>query len=153
MNAVMKPATQVDPLLSTQGLVKRYGGVIATDQLSLSLQRGEVLGVIGPNGAGKSTLIGLLSGALTVSAGTVHFEGADVTRLAASERARLGIGRTYQIPRPFLDMTVRENLLAARYSLHPLARRRDAHEACDRILERTSLADAAHLPARSFLNW
>jgi len=137
------------PLLEAAGLVKRYGGVVATDEVSLQVQRGEVLGIIGPNGAGKSTLIGLLGGALKADAGTVQFDGADVTQLPAAERARRGIGRTYQIPRPFLGMTVRENLLAARYSLHPFARKADALAACDAVLARTGLADAADLPART----
>jgi branched-chain amino acid transport system ATP-binding protein len=141
--------TAAPMLLRADGLVKRYGGVVATDQVSLSLKQGEVLGVIGPNGAGKSTLLGLLSGALTPSEGAVQFDGQDISALPASARARLGIGRTYQIPRPFLDMTVRENLLAARYSLHPFDARAQAHAACDRILARTGLADAADLPARA----
>ena len=136
-------------LLQADNLVKRYGGVVATDHVSLTVEHGAVLGVIGPNGAGKSTLIGLLGGALVPSEGSVHFEGRDISALPASERARLGIGRTYQIPRPFLDMTVRENLLAARFSLHPFERRASAHAACDRILERTGLGDATHLPARA----
>jgi ABC-type branched-subunit amino acid transport system ATPase component len=137
------------PLLRATGLVKRYGGVVATDNVSISVARGEVLGIIGPNGAGKSTLIGLLGGALVPSEGRIEFDGVDVTALPASERARRGIGRTWQIPRPFLDMTVRENLLAARYSLHPFDPRARAHEACDRILERTGLGDATHLSARA----
>ena len=137
------------PLLRASGLVMRYGGVVATDKVSVMVARGEVLGIIGPNGAGKSTLISLLAGALTPSEGRVEFNGIDVTAQPASERARSGIGRTWQIPRPFLDMTVRENLLAARFSLHPFDSRVRAHSACDRILERTGLADAAHLEARA----
>jgi ABC-type branched-subunit amino acid transport system ATPase component len=137
------------PLLQASGLVKRYGGVVAMDQVSLTLQRGEVLGIIGPNGAGKSTLVGLLGGALVPDAGTVQFDGADISALPASERARLGIGRTYQIPRPFLDMTVRDNLLAARFSLHPFEPGARAHAACDAILERTGLADASRLTGRA----
>jgi ABC-type branched-subunit amino acid transport system ATPase component len=139
----------VTPLLQARGLVKRYGGVTATDDVSLHVGRGEVLGIIGPNGAGKSTLVGLLGGALVPSAGSIEFDGHDITTLAASERARLGIVRTHQIPRPFLDMTVRENLLAARYSLHPFERAATARAACDRILERCALADAAEQPARA----
>jgi len=135
-------------LIQAEGLVKRYGGVVATDDVSLNLARGEVMGVIGPNGAGKSTLIGLLGGALVPSHGRITFDGEDVTALPASERARRGIGRTYQIPRPFLDMTVRENLLAARFSLHPFDSGAKARAACDDILERCGLADAAHLRGR-----
>jgi len=135
-------------LLEADGLVMRYGGVTAIDHVSLRLDRGEVLGVIGPNGAGKSTLIGLLGGALRPREGRIRFDGEDVTALAASERARKGIGRTYQIPRPFLDMTVRENLLAARFSLHPFGSGAQARQACDAILERSGLADAAQWPCR-----
>jgi ABC-type branched-subunit amino acid transport system ATPase component len=137
------------PLLQAEGLVKRYGGVIATDHVSLEIRPGDILGIIGPNGAGKSTLIGLLSGALVPSEGRIVFAGDDVTRRSAPDRARMGIGRTYQIPRPFLDMTVRENLLAAHYALHPRCRAADAEAACQRILSRTGLADAAHLTGRA----
>ncbi|WP_028221878.1 ATP-binding cassette domain-containing protein [Paraburkholderia oxyphila] len=136
------------PLLLASDLVKRYGGLVATDSVSLSVANGEILGVVGPNGAGKSTLIGLLGGAVKADGGQVYFQGEDITGLGAAARARSGIGRTYQIPRPFLNMTVRENLLAARYSLHPFCSKRDAIEACDRILERTGLLDCADLPAR-----
>ena len=136
-------------LIQADGLVKRYGGVVATDNVSLKLGRGEVMGIIGPNGAGKSTLIGLLGGALSPSEGRIVFDGEDVTNLPASERARRGIGRTFQIPRPFLDMTVRENLLAARFSLHPFDAGAKARAACDAILERCGLADAASLRCRN----
>lgn len=136
------------PLLQAQGLVKRYGGVVATDQVTLRIDPGEVLGVIGPNGAGKSTLIGLLGGELAPSEGRIVYCGEDITRVGASERARRGIGRTYQIPRPFLDMTVRENLLAARHSVQAFEPARQAAQACDAILERCGLIDAAARPAR-----
>ncbi len=135
-------------LLVANELVKRYGGVIATDMVSLSIQSGDCIGVIGPNGAGKSTLIGMLSGGLVPSAGKIEFDGVDVTNMPAFERARIGIGRTYQIPRPFLDMTVRENLLAARFSLHPWESGTNARAACDTILERTGLTNAASLTGR-----
>jgi branched-chain amino acid transport system ATP-binding protein len=135
-------------LIHAEGLVKKYGGVIATDNVSLEMAHGEVMGIIGPNGAGKSTLIALLGGALEPSAGRIMLNGEDVTALNASERARRGIGRTYQIPRPFLDMTVRENLLAARFSLHPFDSGARAISACDAILERCGLLDAANLRGR-----
>ena len=143
------PRDVAGPLLSVSGLSKHYGGVRAIDELAFSLPRGAVLGIIGPNGAGKSTLIGLLGGALRATAGSIYFDGADVTGRPAAERARLGIGRTYQIPRPFLDLSVRENLLAGQYALQPLIARRAALQASDAILERTGLADVAELPARA----
>lgn len=136
-------------LIHAEGLVKCYGGVVATDNVSLTLHHGEVMGIIGPNGAGKSTLIGLLGGALSPNQGRIYFNGEDITSLPASERARRGIGRTYQIPRPFLDMTVRENLLAARFSLHPFERGDRSQAACDDILTRCGLGDATHLRCRS----
>jgi branched-chain amino acid transport system ATP-binding protein len=136
-------------LLRATGLTKRYGGVVAIDRVDLTLRSGEVCGVIGPNGAGKSTLVGLLGGALSPTAGRIHFDGYDVTSLPASERARRGIGRTYQIPRPFLDMTVEENLLVAQYSLSPLIGTRAVYAQCRSVLERTGLDDAAKMPART----
>jgi branched-chain amino acid transport system ATP-binding protein len=136
-------------LLRATGLTKRYGGVVAIDRVDLTLRSGEVCGIIGPNGAGKSTLVGLLGGALSPTAGRIHFDGSEVTSLPASERARRGIGRTYQIPRPFLDMTVEENLLVAQYSLSPLVATRAAYAQCRSVLERTGLADAAKMPARA----
>ena len=110
------------PLLEVRGIVKRYGGLVAIDHVDLALRPGTTTGVIGPNGAGKSTLIGLIGGAEALSEGSVRLDGRDISHLPASERARAGIGRTYQIPRPFLDMTVEENLEVAQYSIQPFIR-------------------------------
>ena len=109
-----------DFIIETRALTKRYGGVTATDNVDLRIPRGEIYGIIGPNGAGKSTLVGLLSGAVKASSGTIIYDDKDITTLPAPERARRGIGRTYQIPRPFLDMTVAENLKVALFSIDPL---------------------------------
>jgi branched-chain amino acid transport system ATP-binding protein len=136
-------------LLEIDGLTKRFGGVTAVDGLDLTVASGETLGVIGPNGAGKSTLVGLLSGALRADGGRILLDGRDVTRLRAPARARLGIGRTHQVPRPFRRMTVLENLLLGQvYGARArglAAARRDAMA----ILERTGLADVAGQPAGS----
>ena len=121
-------------IIETIGLTKRYGGVTAIDNVSLAVPRGEVFGIIGPNGAGKSTFVGLISGALKPSNGTILFDGVDISNLPASERARRGIGRTYQIPRPFLDMTVAENLEVALYSTNPLIPGRQARDEVRRPL-------------------
>jgi branched-chain amino acid transport system ATP-binding protein len=83
-------------LLEVSGLVKRYGGLVAINNVDLKLRPGTITGVIGPNGAGKSTLIGLIGGAISPTQGSIRLDGRDVTRLPASERARAGIGRTYQ---------------------------------------------------------
>lgn len=137
------------PLLEASGLVKRYGGLVAIDNIDLSLREGESVGVIGPNGAGKSTLIGLIGGAMAPSAGSIRLDGADVTRLPASERARAGIGRTYQIPRPFLDMSVEENLEVAQYSIAPTIGAARARRERNDVLARTGLAALARRPARA----
>ncbi|HME83693.1 MAG TPA: ATP-binding cassette domain-containing protein [Roseiarcus sp.] len=137
------------PLLEVAGVVKRFGGIVAIDNVDLALLPGTITGVIGPNGAGKSTLIGLIGGALAPSQGTIALNGRDVTRLPASERARAGIGRTYQIPRPFLDMTVEENLEVAQYAIEPLISAAAARRARAELLVRTGLDDAAMFPARA----
>jgi branched-chain amino acid transport system ATP-binding protein len=108
-----------------------------------------VTGVIGPNGAGKSTLIGLIGGAISPSEGSIRLNGRDISRLPASERARVGIGRTYQIPRPFLDMTVEENLEVAQYSIAPFIDATAAKAERAALLARAGLADAARAPARA----
>ena len=138
-----------ESLLRVVGLTKRYSGVVAVDGLDMELRRGEICGVIGPNGAGKSTLVGLLGGAVKPTAGRINFEDRDITGLPAPERARLGIGRTYQIPRPFLDISVEENLQVAQFSLSPFAPSGTVRSECRELLERTGLADVAKLPARS----
>jgi ABC-type branched-subunit amino acid transport system ATPase component len=139
----------VSALLEIEGLTKRFGGVTAVDGLDLTVASGETLGVIGPNGAGKSTLVGLLSGALRATAGSIRLDGRDVTRLAAPARARLGIGRTHQVPRPFARMTVLENLLLGRLYAARTSRLRAARREGLEILERTGLANVADQPAGS----
>ena len=99
------------PPLEARHLVKAFGGLRAVDDMSIALGRGEILGVIGPNGAGKTTLFNLLAGSLRPNAGTVLAGGKDMTRAGAHRRIAVGIGRTFQIPRPFPGMTVLENVL------------------------------------------
>ena len=89
-----------DLIIETCALTKRYGGVLATDRVDLRIPRGEIYGIIGPNGAGKSTLVGLLGGAIRASSGKIIYDGEDITALPAPERARRGIGRTYQNSTP-----------------------------------------------------
>ncbi len=103
-------------LLAVRGLSKSFGALHVTQDVSFDVLQGEILGVIGPNGAGKTTLFGLLAGNITPSAGTVAFAGEDITAAPAHERARRGLARTFQVPRPFGHMTVFENLkVAARF--------------------------------------
>jgi branched-chain amino acid transport system ATP-binding protein len=99
------------PPLEAHRLVKVFGGLRAVDELSITLGHGEMLGVIGPNGAGKTTLFNLLAGSIRPNAGTVRANGLDLTMAGAHERIAAGVGRTFQIPRPFPGMTVLENVL------------------------------------------
>jgi branched-chain amino acid transport system ATP-binding protein len=100
-------------LLAVSNLSKAFGAVRVATAIEFEVARGEILGVIGPNGAGKTTLFGMLSGHVAPSAGRLTFDGADITDLAPHERARAGIARTYQVPKPFGQMTVRDNLHVA----------------------------------------
>jgi len=97
-------------VLQVAGLTKRFGGFVALQEVALHLNAGERLGLIGPNGSGKTTLINCISGALFNDEGTIAFEGRDITRLPPHQRTRLGVARTFQIPKPFRSMTVLENL-------------------------------------------
>ena len=100
-------------ILSTSGLHKRFNALVVLEAIDFSLRANEAVGIVGPNGAGKTTLLSVLAGAHAPTSGTVHFRGADVTGLPASERCRLGIVRTHQIPQPFNGMTVFENVFVA----------------------------------------
>ena len=145
MSAELQGAQGV-PLLETRGLTKRYGGVAALDGVDFEVRQGEVLGVIGPNGAGKSTLVGCLSGILRPTAGSIHLAGQDITALQPNVRAHLGISRTYQIPQPFHQMTVLENLLVAQTHGRRVPGEA-ARIAAAAILERTGLGAFAHTAA------
>src|SRR5260370_3327684 len=101
------------PGLRVTGLQKRFGGVLAVDDVSLDIAEGELHAVIGPNGAGKTTLIHLLSGALKPSTGMIMLDGRDITGLAMHRRVRLGLARSYQITSVFPNFTVLENLALA----------------------------------------
>ncbi|WMS43831.1 ABC transporter ATP-binding protein [Acuticoccus sp. MNP-M23] len=100
-------------LLAAEGLHKAFGAVKIAADISFTVAEGEVVGIIGPNGAGKTTLFGLLSGNVPLDKGRIRFDGLDVTGLPNHARARAGIARTYQVPRPFTHMTVAENLRVA----------------------------------------
>ena len=97
-------------ILEVEGLSKRFGGFVALDAVDLHVDAGERVGLIGPNGSGKTTMINCISGALPCNGGRVVFKGQDITRLPAYRRVRLGITRSFQIPRPFRSMSVLENL-------------------------------------------
>ncbi len=100
----------MSPLLQVQGLGKRFGGFVALDDINLSVAQGERLGLIGPNGSGKSTLVNCMCGTLTNETGTVQFDGHAMNGLAAHERTHRGMARSFQLPRPFVTLTVADNL-------------------------------------------
>ena len=133
-------------LLELDHVTKRFGQVTVADGLSLEVAAGEALGVVGPNGAGKTSLFAVMSGDLSPNAGDVRFEGRSIRRLDAALRCRLGIGRTYQVPRPFQDMTVFENVLMAAQQ-GARERGQAGHELAASALERTGLRDRANRPA------
>ena len=102
-----------DALLAVDGLTKRFGGVVATDNLAMEVAPGEIHAVIGPNGAGKTTLIAQLSGMLRPDRGSIRFDGADITRLAAPARAKRGLARSFQVTSILRDFTALDNVALA----------------------------------------
>lgn len=131
-----------EPILITAGLGRSFGKLEVLSGLDLRIETGEVLGIIGPNGAGKSTLLSILAGGIPASTGRIDYQGQDITRRSAHWRARNGIATSFQIPRPFLGMSVLENVLVgARFGAGLGVG--SAAEAAAGALERTGLLDRA----------
>lgn len=134
------------PLLALDGVTKRFGRVLVADKLSLAVGGGHALGIVGPNGAGKTTLFSLISGDLRPDGGEILLDGRPVTGLDAAARCRLGLGRTYQVPRPFEHMTTFENVLVATQAGAGL-RRRAGYARTVEVLAATGLLAHANTPA------
>ena len=100
-----------EPVLALRGISKRFGEVVVAEDLDLTVAPGEAIGIVGPNGAGKSTLFSMIAGEQKPDSGAISMLGRDISSLPAQDRTRIGIGRTFQIPRPFEGMSVFENLL------------------------------------------
>lgn len=130
-------------ILELADVSRSFGRLLVCNKISLSLEQGAALGILGPNGAGKTTLLNLISGDLPVSSGRIFFRGVEVTGLPAYQRCRMGIGRTFQIPRPFSAMTVFENLLVGAMYGHNL-REKASYELCHEILSLTGLIQHAN---------
>src|SRR5256714_12885137 len=132
------------PLLEITALTKRFGGFLALNGVTIAVKAGERFGLIGPNGSGKTTLINCVSGSLPADGGRILFEGREITGLPAHRRTRLGIVRSFQIPKPFVSMTVLENLdIPLEYAAH---RRSDEADAdAMGILSAIGLESKAHL--------
>ena len=129
-------------VLKADNIRVQFGGLVAVNNVSVSLNKGEVLGLIGPNGAGKSTLFNAITGFAPVTSGSVHFYDQDVTKLPPYIRTRLGMGRTFQTERPYEDLTVLENVLVAAFLKNP--HRKDAERVALSALEKVGLSDRAH---------
>jgi branched-chain amino acid transport system ATP-binding protein len=135
-------------ILSLQNISKSFGAIVIATDLNLELAEGEALGMLGPNGAGKTTLFGVITGEIAPNRGRVMFHGRDVTRLSASERCRLGMARSFQVPQPFGGMTVFENLVVAAAFARG-KRESEVYQLSARTLEECELADKANLRAGS----
>ena len=133
-------------ILRLAGVTKRFGAVVVADNIDLEVGRGEALGIIGANGAGKSSLFNLITGVIRPNCGRVFLGDTDITAIPARQRCVAGIGRSFQIPRPFETLTVFENLLVAAENGRAGVRR-DATDLCAGILARTGLLAHANTPA------
>lgn len=134
------------PILELKTVSKSYGAVKVTDAISLAVEKGETLGILGPNGAGKTTLFNLISGDVKVDSGEVHYCGSDITAFPPHLRCRRGIGRSYQVPQPFGNISVFENLVTAASFGAGLPERK-AWDAAFAVLEQTGLMPQANKPA------
>ncbi len=131
-------------LLQVDNLSKRFGGFVALDGIDFAVQKGERVGLIGPNGSGKSTLVNCICGTLHNETGTVHFDGGSVDGMLAHQRTRLGLSRTFQLPRPFPSMTVADNVrIPLLYTVN--ARGRAALSAADIAARCTELLNVVGL--------
>jgi branched-chain amino acid transport system ATP-binding protein len=137
------------PLLETRGVWQRFGGLIANSDVSVTVGRGEIVGLIGPNGAGKSTLFNLIAGVLPPTQGTILFNGEDVTQLPATARCQRGIARTFQVVKSFETMTVIDNVIVGALIRTTVMReaRRKAYE----VLEFCGLGARANIMARDLI--
>jgi branched-chain amino acid transport system ATP-binding protein len=134
-------------LLEAKNVSKAFGSFRAVAGADLSVETGEIIGLIGPNGAGKSTFFNCIAGDMPVTTGTIVFDGHDLTRSAPEAHARAGIGRTFQVPATFEDMTVLDNVMVGAFLRHP--HRNDAREHARAILDLTGLAPLANNWART----
>lgn len=133
-------------LLALHAVSKSYGALKVIDAITLSVSEGETLGILGPNGAGKTTLFNLISGDARADAGRIEYEGRDVTGLKPHQRCQAGIGRSYQVPQPFGNMSVFENLVTAA-CFGAQQSEREAWNTAHEVLEQTGLMPHANKPA------
>jgi branched-chain amino acid transport system ATP-binding protein len=136
-------------LLDLDNISKDFGGLRAVSRASFAVRAGEILGLIGPNGAGKTTLFNMIAGATRPTSGRIRLQGEDITRLGAHQRCKRGIARTFQLVRPFADLTVLENVAVGRvYGRDAVWNRRQAAASAGDALARVGLAGQANTVAR-----
>ena len=138
----------MEPILAAVGVHKRFGALVVLDGVDFSVGSGDAVGIVGPNGAGKTTLLNVLAGSLRPNGGRVELQGGDVTSASAAKRCRLGIGRAHQVPRPFPDMTVFENVFVGA-AAGAGGRRRQVYERSLEALELCGLGTLANRRAES----
>jgi branched-chain amino acid transport system ATP-binding protein len=134
-------------LLEVDNVTKRFGGLIALKNITLNVEKGEIVGLIGPNGAGKTTLFNVIAGTYKPEEGSIKFEGKDITRLPPHKICKLGIARTFQVPKPFPNMTVYENVLAAYLFSGAQKKATEVEQEITSILKRLWLEEKKNMPA------
>lgn len=133
-------------ILGVNNISKSFGGVKAVNGLSFSVEKGEVLGIIGPNGAGKSTVFNLLCGLMPLDGGHIHFLGDEITAVPSYKRCHMGIGRTFQICRPFEELTALENVaVSAVFGHHKISTLAEAKRHSEEVLEKVGLSAKKNL--------
>lgn len=136
-------------MLEVEGVSKRFGGIVALNNVSLSVKKGELCGLIGPNGSGKTTLFNVITGFYKPESGSVFFKGSDITGMRPHKIARMGIARTFQIPKPFGRMTVLENVIAAAFYGGRVSSGSEAKEIAESWIEYVKLKEKMHVEART----
>lgn len=136
-------------MLEVKGVTKRFGGLVALQDVSLTVRKGELLGLIGPNGSGKTTLFNVITGFYRPDSGKVFFKGVEITGRRPHEITRMGISRTFQIPKPFGRMTVLENVITAAFYGGKVSSRSEAREVSVNWIEYVGLKDKMNVEART----
>ena len=136
-----------DRIIEIKNLTKKFGGLLAVNDVNIHVKRGEVIGLIGANGAGKTTVFNMVSGVFPPSSGQIIFNGKEIQGMKSHEICKLGIGRTYQVVQPFSLMTLRENVMAGAMMRHP--KPKDARKVADEIIELLGISHLADVRADS----
>lgn len=134
-------------LLEAHGITKKFGGLVAVDDLDIQVETGEIVGLIGPNGAGKTTAFNLISGFMKPTAGEVYFKGKNITDLRPDQVCKLGLARTFQVVKPFAQLSVSENIMVGAYNR--TNSKKEARKRVEEIIHFLGMEDVADEPAGS----